>query len=112
MGQGPIQVADINLIPQGAKNAKNFSTPTVIKTTPGTVLGFAVIAAATGAGLTAGTINDCLTTGAVAVGNQTGVIPNTAGDVTLSPGIPHTTGIVVAPPTGGTTNGTIAVWYV
>jgi hypothetical protein len=103
MGQGPIAVADANLIPQGAKSVKNITTATVLKATPGTVLGFAVIVA----GSAAGTINDVATTGGAAVGNQVGVTPATQGNYPLY-GVPCTTGIVIVPGTGQT----IAAWYV
>jgi hypothetical protein len=187
MPQQPLLVSDANLIPQGAKSVKNFSVPTVLKASPGTVLGFAVISAATVsaaaantsltwaasvvtvtttaahgipvgqsvfvtiAGVTpagyngtflatstgantftyslasnpgtetvpgtwvlvpVGSINDSTTTAAAALGNQVGVLPNTAGDVSLAPGVPCNSGITVSPPAGNVTNGTVAVWYV
>jgi hypothetical protein len=102
MSQGPILVADANLIPQGAKSVKNITVATVIKATPGTLLGFAVIVAGA-----AGTINDVATTGGAAAGNQIGVTLAVVGNYPLY-GVPCTTGIVVVPGAGQT----IAVWYV
>lgn len=113
MPQGPLLAAEANLVPQGAKSVKNItgSTATIVKTTPGTVLGFAVITAPTGTGQTAGQINDMTTGGTAAIGNRVGILPTTAGAVSTNP-IPCNTGIAVTPPTGGTTNGVVAVYYI
>jgi hypothetical protein len=51
------------------------------------------------AGSTAGTINDVATTGAAAVGNQIGVIPNTAANV-VEYNWPFDKGLVIVPGTG------------
>lgn len=107
MPQGPIAVADANLIPQGAKSVKNISVATVLKATPGTVLGIAVLTAGS-AGTTQ--INDCATTGAVSSpGNQVYSLLGTtsAGNLLINP-IPCTTGIVVTPATGQV----LSVWFV
>jgi hypothetical protein len=111
MPQGPLQIADANIIPAGAKSVKNITVPTTIKASPGTLLGFAVITAPTGAGQAVGTINDCTTPGAAAVANQVGTIPITQGSPPLDP-IPLNSGITISPPTGGTTNGVVAAWFI
>jgi hypothetical protein len=79
----------------------NITAATVIKATRGYIARVSVIVA----GSAVGTINDCATTGAAAVGNQVGVIPNTVG--ILSYGFPCATGIVIVPGTGQT----VAVSY-
>lgn len=77
-------------------NAYNITAATVIKASPGFVARISVVVA----GSAAGTINDCVTTGAAGVANQIGTIPNTVGF--LSAGWPCTTGITVVPGTGQT----------
>ena len=79
----------------GVSNTYNVSTASVIKNSPGRVIRVSVITA----GSTAGTINDCTTTGAAAATNQIGSIPNTAGTV-LYLDWPTTAGLVVVPGTG------------
>ena len=74
----------------------NVTAATVIKALPGYVVTIAVIVA----GSAVGTVNDCATTGAAAVGNQVAVAPNTVGVIQLD--WPCATGIVVVPGTGQT----------
>jgi hypothetical protein len=103
MPQGPIAAADVNLIPQGAKSVKNITTATVLKPTPGTVLGFSVIVA----GSTPGAIHDSATTAGVGAATQVAVASNTVGNI-FTNSIPCTSGITVSPGTGQT----LAVWYI
>src|SRR4029077_425067 len=103
MPQGPIPVATVSTIPQGAKNKANISVATVVKAAPGSIIAVSVITA----GSTVGTINDTLTTAAAAASHQVGVAPNAVG-VTPFYSFPCTTGIVVVPGTGQV----LAVGYV
>lgn len=80
-----------------AQTAFNITTATVIKASPGMTYTVSVIVA----GTTPGTLNDCTTTAAAAVGNQIAVIPNTAGAMT-SRAVKHSVGIVLVPGTGQT----------
>ena len=88
-----------NLGPRPGGNASklNVTAATVIKATPGTVYNVNVIVA----GSTAGTVNDCATTGAAAAANQIATIPNAVGNYEVGP-FPTFTGIVVVPGTGQT----------
>lgn len=105
MPQGPIAVAAVNLIPQGAKNSLNITAATVVKAAPGTLLGIQVLVA--GSGL--GSVNDCTTVAAVATANQVAVVEESVTTVPLPPnGFPCKAGIVVTPGTGQT----LAVAYV
>ena len=74
----------------------NITSSTLVKLGPGRAYTISVIVA----GTTVGTINDCATTGAAAVGNQIGVAPNAVG--LLYPDWPFATGLVVVPGTGQT----------
>lgn len=58
----------------GDKNAYNVSASTVIKAGPGRLVRVSVITAGA-----AGTVNDCSTIAAAAIGNQIGVVPATVG---------------------------------
>lgn len=105
MPQGPIAVATLNATAQGARTTSNITVPTVIKATPGTLLGIQVIVA----GSAPGTANNCATSAAAAAGNEVAGIPNAVGAVSLpNSGIPCDGGIVVVPGTGQT----IAVSFV
>jgi hypothetical protein len=95
MPQGPIPVANTNLIPQGAKNTPNITTATLVKGTPGTLLSVAVITA----GSAPGTINDVATVGGVATANQIGTIPTSVGVTEFK--FPFTNGLVITPGIGG-----------
>lgn len=66
----------------------------VIKASPGRSYTVSVITA----GSTAGTLNDCTTTGAAATSNQVGTLPNTVGTYYFH-GFPHSSGIVLIPGT-------------
>lgn len=76
--------------------ALNITTATIVKAAPGTVLNATVVVAGSGAG----TINDCLTTGAAAAANQIASLPAAVGSVQLN--FPCLVGIVVVPGTGQT----------
>jgi len=105
MPQGPISVADANLIPQGAKNALNLTAATLVKGAPGTLLAVSVIVA----GSAAGKVNDVATVGGVAAGNQILAVPNAVGPMNgLSRGLSFSNGLVVTPGTGQT----VAVFYI
>lgn len=78
----------------GFNASYNLSAAAVVKGTPGRAVRVSVLVA----GTTAGSVNDCATTGAAAVSNQVAVIPNVVGVVLLD--WPHQTGIVVVPGTG------------
>lgn len=95
--QNPIATQNIEL----SQRAMNITAATVVKAAPGRTVKIAVIVA----GSAAGTLNDCLTTGAAAAANELAAIPNTVGIISVDIG--HTTGIVVVPGTGQT----IAVYY-
>ena len=81
----------------GTSNKYNITAATVVKATPGRLIRVSVVVA----GSAAGTANDCITTGAAAVGNQICSIPATAADVIILEW-PCTTGIVIVPGTGQT----------
>ena len=68
----------------------NITTSTVVKAAPGVLLCFTVSVSGS-----QGTINDTTTTGAVAAGNQIGVIPATVGLYCGT--FPFLSGLVVAP---------------
>lgn len=80
----------------GVSNSYNITAATVVKAAAGYIARVSVIVA----GSAAGTVNDCLTTGAAAAANQVGVTPTTVGVTSYS--WPCTTGIVVVPGTGQT----------
>jgi hypothetical protein len=61
--------------PGGNSSKLNVAASTVIKAAPGTCVLVTVITA----GSAPGTMNDVLTTGAAAIANQFGTIPNTVG---------------------------------
>lgn len=80
----------------GQLQTYDITTATVIKAAPGRIFRVNVQVA----GSTTGTVNDCATTGAAAIGNQVAVIPDTVGPLLLE--WPCATGIVVVPGTGQT----------
>jgi len=94
MGNGVGPQPGYGFRPGGSHSKLNLSAATVIKATPGTVFRVNV----TTAGTTAGSISDCLTTGAVAPANLIATIPDVVGqyDVTF----PALVGIVFTPGTG------------
>ena len=97
--QSPLQVDSQGalIVSEGSSSVLNITASTVVKATPGRLVHVSVIVA----GSTAGSANDCLTTGAAAVANQFAVIPATAGQ--LPPfQWPCAVGIVIVPGTGQT----------
>jgi hypothetical protein len=80
----------------GISQNYNITAATVIKASAGRAVKVSVIVAGSGVG----SVNDCLTTGAVAVGNQVAVVPETVGVINLD--WPCATGIVLVPGTGQT----------
>jgi hypothetical protein len=72
------------------KSAFNLSASTVVKAGAGRLMKVSVITAGA-----VGSVNDCLTTGAAAVGNQIGVIPAAVGIYTFD--WPCLVGIVYVP---------------
>jgi len=99
MPQGPTAVRVTN--PGAASDHNNITAATVVKAAPGRLGLVSVIVA----GSAVGTVNDVLTTGAAAVANQIGTIPNTVGTYTFN--WPCAVGIIVVPGTGQT----VAVSY-
>lgn len=99
-GVTPTVPIGVDLAP-GGLTALNITAATVIKARPGRLVKIVVVVA----GSAAGTVNDCLTTGAVAASNEVASIPNTIGPLSLD--WPCLTGIVVVPGTGQT----VAVLY-
>jgi hypothetical protein len=100
-----------NALPQGNPvtavapytNSKlNITAAAVVKAAPGVVGAVSVLVA----GNATGAINDCTTTAAATITNQTFTIPDTVGVYEFN--WPHSSGIVVAPGTGGQT---VAVTY-
>lgn len=88
------------LVGNGSMNHYNITAATVVKAAPGRICKIIIQAIATGGTLA---INDCLTTGAAAIGNQVYSIgtPWLAAGQILTLDWPCTTGIVVNPGTGG-----------
>ena len=84
-----------------SKASYDITAATVVKAAPGYVATVIVQVAGSGTG----TVNDCLTTGAAAIGNQVFVIPETVGSYQIN--WPFATGLVVVPGTGQT----VAVSY-
>jgi hypothetical protein len=80
----------------GVLSALNITAATVVKATPGRLVRINVLVA----GSTAGSANDCATTGTAAIGNQIAAIPASVGQVGLE--WPCLVGIVVTPGTGQT----------
>ena len=80
----------------GAAVVYNVTAATVIKASPGRMVRVDVIVA----GSSAGSVNDCTTTAAAAVGNQLAVIPNAVGPLLFD--WPCKVGVVVVPGTGQT----------
>lgn len=74
----------------GDKNSYNVAASTVIKAGPGRLVRVSVITAGA-----VGTVNDCLTVAAAAIGNQIGVIPAAVGIYYFY--WPCTSGIVYVP---------------
>lgn len=97
MPQYPIPTTNV---PFG-KRVLNITTATVVKAAPGRIQKIEVLAA----GSAAGTVNDCLTTGAAAAANALAAIPEVVGSIDLN--VQATTGIVVVPGTGQT----VAIYY-
>lgn len=77
-------------VSSGLSSAFNVAAATVIKAGPGRLVRVSVITAGA-----VGTVNDCLTTGAAAVGNQIGVVPAAIGIYYFD--WPCSTGIVYVP---------------
>lgn len=97
MPQYPIPIASVT--PQ--KSTLNLTAVTVVKATPGRLFRVNVIVA----GSAAGSVNNCITTGAVAAANELAAIPNTVGSYDMN--FPCSTGITVTPGTGQT----VAVFF-
>jgi hypothetical protein len=76
----------------------NITTATVVKAAAGKLVKYSVVVG----GSTAGSINDCLTTGAAASTNQFVAIPTTVTVAPSSCDWPCSVGIVVVPGTGST----------
>lgn len=83
-------------VPRPVSQQYDITAPTIVKASPGTLWRVSVIVA----GSTAGTANDCTTTGAAAVANQIAEIPNTVGEIELQ--WPCADGIVIVPGTAQT----------
>lgn len=81
-------------IPYTLKSAVHITAPTVVKASKGYLESINVITA----GSTVGTVNDCTTTGAAAIANQIGSIPETVGPQTIR--MPFQNGLVIVPGTG------------
>lgn len=84
-----------------ANSALNITVATVVKAAPGTALVATVVVAGAGAG----SINDCITTGAADATNTIASLPTTVGPIALN--FPCQLGIVVKPGAGQT----IAISY-
>jgi hypothetical protein len=78
------------IVGSGTKNAYNLAASTVVKATAGRLGKVSVSVAGA-----IGTVNDCATTGAAAIGNQIGIIPAAVGIYVFD--WPCTTGIVYIP---------------
>lgn len=78
----------------GATPVYDIAAATVVKNTPGQLLGISVITA----GTTTGTANDSATEAGVAIGNQFFTIPDVAGFYPVN--WPCAAGIVIVPGTG------------
>jgi hypothetical protein len=89
---GALKVALPETTPVSSK--LNLSASTVVKAGPGVLAKVSV----TVAGSAAGSVNDCLTTGAAAASNEVGVVPNTVGVYVYD--WPCLVGIVYVPGTG------------
>lgn len=74
----------------------DITAATTVKTSPGTLLKVNVLVV----GTTTGTMNDCATTGAVALANEIAAIPEAVGSYEMD--WPCATGITVVPGTGQT----------
>lgn len=88
--QGSLLIAD------ALSASYNITVATVIKATPGRVAKVIVQVA----GSAAGTVNNCITTGAAAIANQIATIPAAVAVIPLS--WPCSAGITVVPGTGQT----------
>ena len=86
---------------QATSATYNITAATVVKATPGKIAKISVIVA----GSAAGSANNCITTGAAAVGNQVAAIPAAVGVIDVN--WPCSAGITIVPGTGQT----IAVSY-
>lgn len=71
---------------------------TVVKASDGRVKQISVVTV----GTTAGSVNDCITTGAAAASNAIAQLPTTAGAIVFNPPWECGTGITVVPGTGQT----------
>lgn len=85
------------LVPRfgGGLSSLVISSPTVLKTEPGTLWSVSVITS----GTTSGSVNDCTTSGAATSGNVTVPIPTAVGNGGVV-AFPHKTGITVIPGAG------------
>jgi len=96
-GVGNLKVAIVESS-EATSATYNITTATVVKATPGTILKVSVIVAGA-----AGTLNNCITTGAAAASNQVAVLPATVGTIDFgSAGWPCSAGITVVPGAGQT----------
>lgn len=87
----PVVLTDSLFQPIYAESSKiNLAASTVVKAGPGRLMKVSVNVAGA-----VGTVNDCLTTGAAAAGNQIGVIPAVVGVYTFD--WPCSVGIVYVP---------------
>lgn len=93
MPQGPIQTFDFT---DGTIVAFNVNQPKVVKAGVGMIASINVVTPGTGVG----TIYDSASTANCNTGNAVSPIPDTAGGVTVSLGIPVKTGITVQPGAG------------
>lgn len=76
----------------------NITATTVIKAMSGKIWNVMILVA----GSTAGTVNDCSTTGAVAATNAVVGLPAAVGNITFTRAVDCANGITVAPGTGQT----------
>lgn len=91
MPQSPIQTVNVPV----SGRRLNITAATVLKAAPGRLYKLVVIVAGA-----AGTVNDCLTTGAAAAANELCVLPAVVGPVEMN--VAFLTGLVVVPGAGQT----------
>jgi hypothetical protein len=92
----PPVYGNVAIVGNGRTTVTNITAATVIKPVPGRVARVSVIVA----GTTAGTVNNCVTTGTAAVANQVASIPNAVANLIID--MVCSAGIVVVPGAGQT----------
>jgi hypothetical protein len=92
----PAIIGGAAIVGKGIQTTKDITAATALKTSAGRVAKVSVLVV----GTSTGSVNDCATTGAVALANQVAVIPEAVGVYDID--MPTSAGIVITPGAGQT----------